>query len=104
MKAIFVTTTSDNRAELENIATKLIESRLAACCQISGPVTSVYHWQGKIERSVEWACTIKTFDLKFSAIESLISEHHHYETPEIIAQELLDVGADYLEWMKNEIV
>ena len=34
--------------------------RLAACVQVSGPITSTYRWQGKVETSQEWLCTIKT--------------------------------------------
>ena len=103
MKAILVTTTSDDRSELETIASELIENRLAACCQISGPVTSIYRWKDKVERSEEWSCTIKSFDSKFAAIESLINKHHHYETPEIIAQEFSHISASYLNWMENEM-
>ena len=38
-----VATTTGNRDEAERIAVTLVERKLAACVQISGPVSSIYH-------------------------------------------------------------
>ena len=37
-----------------------VESGLAACAQISGPVESVYRWQGVVESGKEWRVVFKT--------------------------------------------
>ncbi|MFO8081519.1 MAG: divalent cation tolerance protein CutA, partial [Armatimonadota bacterium] len=42
--------TTDSREEAEAIAEKLVREELAACVQIAGPITSVYRWQGAVER------------------------------------------------------
>src|SRR5690606_22419212 len=48
VKFINVTTTTASEAEARSIARLLVEQRLAACVQISGPIHSVYRWQGEI--------------------------------------------------------
>jgi periplasmic divalent cation tolerance protein len=69
----------------ERIAERLVAERLAACVQISGPITSTYHWKGKIEQEREYVCTAKTSRKNYPEIEKIILELHPYETPEIIA-------------------
>jgi periplasmic divalent cation tolerance protein len=44
----------------ERIAVELVDLRLAACAQVSGPMQSTYRWEGKIENAEEWLCTAKT--------------------------------------------
>ena len=44
---IQISTTCDDREVLEKLAARLVESKVAACCQIEGPVTSVYRWEGQ---------------------------------------------------------
>jgi periplasmic divalent cation tolerance protein len=57
---IEVHTTIDSREAAQKIAEAIVSKRLAACVQVSGPITSTYWWQGKIEQAEEWLCTAKT--------------------------------------------
>lgn len=86
----------------DQIATALIERRLAACVQIVGPVQSVYRWQGAVERAEEWLCLVKSTAEQFAAIESAIRELHSYECPEIIATPIAAGSPDYLAWLSEQ--
>jgi periplasmic divalent cation tolerance protein len=102
MNTMIVTTTADKREELEAIAERLLADQLAACCQIVGPHTSLYRWQGKIEKATEWMCLIKTRRDLYAAVETTIKVLHSYEVPEIIATEI-DLGNEsYLRWLFEE--
>jgi periplasmic divalent cation tolerance protein len=101
--AIMITTTSDDKSELEQIATFLVEDRLAACCQIVGPITSVYRWQAGFERTQEWMCQIKTEDSLYDAVEIAIRQQHHYDEPEIIATQIVRGSAGYLKWLSENV-
>ncbi|HEY5311203.1 MAG TPA: divalent-cation tolerance protein CutA, partial [Pirellulales bacterium] len=57
---IQVVTTVANADEAQRLARQLVERRLAACVQVTGPVTSTYWWQGAIETATEWRCTVKS--------------------------------------------
>ncbi|NTW07811.1 MAG: divalent-cation tolerance protein CutA, partial [Syntrophaceae bacterium] len=69
---IQVTTTTETREEAQKIARCLVEQKLAACAQISGPITSTYRWKGKVETAEEWLCLIKTQESLYSELEKTI--------------------------------
>ena len=97
--SIQITTTNDDLQELEQIAKQLIDQRLAACCQIIGPITSVYRWKEKTEESTEWMCLIKTTAELYDAVETAIQAQHHYDEPEIIATKIERGSPGYLAWI-----
>ncbi len=96
---IEVQTTTARQDEAQQIAQALVEQRVAACVQISGPITSVYRWQGAIEKDQEWRCTAKTTRALFPAVEKAIRELHQYDTPQIIALPIELGSEDYLRWV-----
>jgi periplasmic divalent cation tolerance protein len=100
---IQVATTADKRELAEQIASHLVEGRLAACVQVLGPMTSTYRWQGKIERAEEWLCLAKTRRDLFPQVEAAIRKVHTYEVPEILALPIIAGSPAYLEWMEKEL-
>ncbi len=100
---IQVTTTIDSQDLALQIAENLVKNKLAACAQISGPITSVYEWKEKVERDEEWYCIIKTRKDLFKQIAERIKFLHPYEVPEIIAIPIVNGHQPYLEWI-NSIV
>ena len=100
--AIQITTTTGDRGTAERIATELVDRRLAACVQISGPVDSTYRWQEKIETTEEWLCTIKALAANYLAIEQLIKQIHPYDVPEILAVPVTAGSEAYLEWLRRD--
>lgn len=99
---ILVLTTCDRREVLEEIASELVEQNLAACCQISGPISSVYRWESKVETSQEFSCSIKTKRELFDQVEATILQLHSYEKPEIVFFTISGGNSDYLEWVATE--
>lgn len=98
-----LTTTTGNHELAERIATELVDRRLAACVQITGPIVSIYRWQGEIERSEEWLCVAKTTADHFAAAQALITELHPYETPEIIATPVVAASDAYSKWLQDAL-
>jgi periplasmic divalent cation tolerance protein len=93
---IEVRTTTDDREGARKIALALVSQRLAACVQISGPITSIYWWQGELSETEEWTCTAKTQKKLYTAVEQTIRQNHTYDEPEIIASEIDAGSASYL--------
>ncbi len=98
-----ITTTADNVELLETIASELVSRRLAACVQISGPITSIYRWQGNLERATEWQVTVKTKTDRMPAAMACIRELHTYDVPEIIATPIVDGDSEYFRWIAEQI-
>ena len=68
---IQVATTTGNREDAQRIAAELVDKRLAACVQLGGPITSFYHWEGKLETSQEWMLTVKTTRELYDRVETI---------------------------------
>jgi len=101
-QCIQVFTTTAKERDAQKIAKALVKRRLAACVQVVGPVTSTYHWRGKIETTKEWLCLIKTTTARYRKVETAIMDLHPYEVPEIIAVPVVARYQRYLDWLAAE--
>ena len=100
---IQISTTCDRREILEQIAAKLVADRTAACCQIEGPVTSVYRWEGKTESASEYRLLIKTTTKLFSAVETTVTELHSYQQPQFTAVSIVVASEGYASWIRDSV-
>jgi len=98
-----IVTTVEHRKDAERIARALVEKRLAACVQITGPITSTYRWRGNIETAQEWQCWAKSRRDLYADVERAIRRIHPYEVPEILLLPILAAGDDYLAWLDEEV-
>jgi periplasmic divalent cation tolerance protein len=99
-ETLLVITTLPDREAGERLAVALVEGGLAACVNIGAPVTSVYRWQGQVERASEVMLTIKTTRACYAALEKAIVAGHPYELPEVIAVPVTEGLNDYLAWIE----
>ncbi|MFF3326744.1 divalent-cation tolerance protein CutA [Streptomyces sp. NPDC002889] len=97
-----VLTTTDSADKARELARGAVEARLAACAQITAPVTSVYHWQNAIETAEEWQILFKTTPDCYDALEAHLTAAHDYDTPEIIATPVVRGSAAYAAWVRAE--
>jgi periplasmic divalent cation tolerance protein len=95
--ALVMTTVASEEAA-EEMAEKIVASRLAACVQLL-PVRSVYKWKGETMRDREWLLLVKTRADRTGALEEFIRCSHDYETPEIICLPISAGFAGYLNWI-----
>ena len=102
-EAIVVLMTAANGEEAARLADLLIGAHLAACVQIFPEMESVYRWEGKIERQAEILLLAKTTRSKFEELEREVRALHSYETPEIIALQIVAGSAPYLEWLTSAV-
>ena len=100
---IQISTTTETKEQAEKIAQHIVETKLATCVQIAGQIKSIYHWKGKIEKTDEWLCLIKTRATLYNKVETAIKQLHSYETPEIIAVPIVKGSKKYLNWIDHEL-
>jgi len=93
--------TCPDEATAQNLATSLVEEKLAACVNILPKVLSVYSWQGTIQQDQECLLLIKSNKQTFAAIQEHILARHPYELPEIIAVPIEDGLKPYLQWIDD---
>lgn len=97
-----VLTTLEGEEDATRLARSAVEARLAACAQVLGPITSVYHWQGQVETAQEWLCLLKTTADRLDELTAHLKAEHPYEVPEVIATPITGGNPDYLAWVTAE--
>lgn len=97
-----VQTTTDSRAEAEELAQAAVTERLAACAQVAGPVASSYWWEGELQRSEEWLVLLKLPASRYEDLAEFLADRHSYDDPEIIATPIVAGSRSYLDWLSNE--
>jgi periplasmic divalent cation tolerance protein len=90
-------------SEGERIAHLLLEKHLIACCNILPGISSVYRWQGKMEKSAEVLLLMKSTFEQYPEIEKAIRSEHSYEVPEILAVPVTKGSESYLKWINQTI-
>ena len=98
MKYCMIIVTCPSEAQAQDLASGIIEKRLAACVQLS-PITSFYVWKGKVHKDPEIRLTIKTRSELYDPLEKFIVTCHGYEVPQIIQVPIEKGLPAYLEWI-----
>lgn len=94
---LYVTCPSAEAAQ--TLGEQLIGDRVAGCINILGPGTSLFYWQGRLDRAEEWVLLAKTPKARVHACVDTIKRHHPYETPCILSFETHSHNPDYTSWI-----
>lgn len=98
-----VLTTAGTREEAARIARALVDRRLAACVNLTGPIQSVYRWKGEVETAEEWLLLAKTTVAAVDQVRAAIQELHSYELPECIVLPIEGGSQEYLAWIGENV-
>ncbi|MCM8803814.1 MAG: divalent-cation tolerance protein CutA [Candidatus Omnitrophica bacterium] len=101
MKFIQIITTCPDKKRCKNIIKKILNEKLASCCQIIGPIESHYWWENRIEKSKEWIIFIKCKKENYKKIEKKIKQEHPYKIPEIISFEISNLSNEYSNYLSQ---
>lgn len=86
----------------ESIGRRLVEERLAACANVISGVTSVYWWEGAVQRDSEALVIMKTRASVVEALAERVVALHPYEVPEVLALPVLGGFEPYIDWVRRE--
>ena len=89
-------------ASAADLAAQLVERRLAACVNVIPGVTSIYRWEGAVQRDDESLLVIKTSDETLSRLMQELPALHPYDVPEIVTLEPSVVHDAYAAWVNTE--
>jgi periplasmic divalent cation tolerance protein len=94
-------TTVATLEDASRLAQEAVETHLAACVQVDGPVTSHYQWMGRMESAQEYRLMFKFLPEQAESLETWIGAHHPYDTPEWIVTRAEHVSEKYLSWARG---
>ncbi|KCZ74710.1 hypothetical protein H311_04322 [Anncaliia algerae PRA109] len=102
-KLVIIETTTNNEGKANEIASKLIEMKLAGCIQIS-KINSYYKYDNKLCNDEEYLIRIKSTKSYFKNVEQVLLDIHNYELPEIICYECVYASKKYKEFINNSLI
>ena len=84
------------------VAEALVRAKLAACVNLSAPITSVYEWEGKLETAPEIAVLIKTRRALADEVIAAARPLHPYSVPCFVILPIEGGSEDYLGWVRAQ--
>jgi periplasmic divalent cation tolerance protein len=100
---VLVLTTLPADHDVEALARRLVDERLAACVNLLPPMRSVYRWRGAVEAADERQVLIKTLASRVPALERRLRELHPYDIPEFVVLPITGGGQAYLDWVAESV-
>ena len=103
MTPVIVLTTVGASFDPRQLATELVDLRLAACVNVIPKIHSVYRWQGKIEQDDEQLLLIKTAEELLEELKQALFSRHPYEVPEFVVIRPEHLSDAYCEWLISSL-
>ncbi len=94
--------TFPNRDEAFSVAGALLEKQLIACANVHSEVTSLYRWEGAIQKEEEAVMVAKTSENRVKAAIAMIKGMHSYQIPCILAYPAGDGLPAFAQWVAAE--
>ncbi len=86
----------------ERLGRMAVEKRLAACANILPGMTSLYHWEGKLQREPEALLVLKTTETARTSLIELLVRAHPYDLPAISFVAVAGGHPPFLDWVATE--
>lgn len=102
MDICLVYVTVGGETEARDIGRALVETRLAACVNIHGPVQSLYRWDGAIQEDTEVVLIAKTRESLVPNLTQKVLALHSYDCPCIVAIPVSGGNPAFLNWVMEE--
>lgn len=87
----------------KDLATQVLQARLAACANWFSPSTSMYWWKGKLESTQECILILKTTKRLSSSLTKKILKHHPYSTPAILSLRVDSANSEFVKWTQSQV-
>lgn len=94
--------TIDTQENAEKLCEQLLHEKLIACANIYPAGTSMYEWEGQLERNSEHVMILKTVSEKVEQLKHHILIHHPYECPCIVVLKSNNAHTEYAHWIKTQ--
>jgi periplasmic divalent cation tolerance protein len=87
----------------EALVARLVEEGVVACGNILPGVTSIYRWQGAVERASEAMVVFKTTARGAERLVRRVPELHPFDVPEVLVLPVTAGHGPYMEWVAENV-
>jgi periplasmic divalent cation tolerance protein len=97
---LYVTCASEEEAI--KIGETLVTENLIACANVLGRTTSIFRWEGKVQRENEVALILKTRSELVENVSARVKTLHSYKLPCVVSIAVTGGNPDFLNWIEQE--
>ena len=101
MRVDLVIVTHPDSEAAERLVSNLVSRRLIACGHLLPRGTSLFFWDGSLQREEEVTLLLKTIPENRELLEQEILREHPYQVPEILFLAADHVTAGYAAWVQE---
>ncbi len=98
----FLYVTAANAEQAKTIGEALVAERLVACVNILSPMSSIYWWQGQIQRDTEAVLIAKTRAELVERVIARVKALHSYTVPCVVSLAVEAGNPAFLQWIADE--
>jgi len=102
MAVCLVYVTAESREQATRIGRALVGEGLAACANVSGPITAIFRWEGAVQEGEEYVLIAKTRDSLVDRLQERVKALHSYDCPCVVALPIAGGHPPFLEWIEAE--
>ena len=102
MATRFLYVTAANAEQAKTIGEALVAERLVACVNILAPMSSIYWWQGQIQRDTEAVMIAKTRAELVEQVTARVKALHSYAVPCVVSLAVEGGNPAFLQWIADE--
>lgn len=101
---VVIYTTWPDADTAERVGAEAVAERLAACANVLAPMTSIYRWEGAVDRVLETPMLLKTSSARADRLRDFILARHPYEVPCVLAWPSMPEGSNptFMAWVLKE--
>ena len=81
-----------------------MENKLAACVNMHPSATSVFMWEGKLQKEKEVILLAKTRTDMAQKVMVEIKHHHPYDVPALYSFPIDKGDAQYMSWVDQQLL
>lgn len=94
--------TVKDKGEGISIGSVLVETKLAACANVSDGLTSIFAWEGKIQTEDEALLIVKTRAGLTDRATAEIIRLHSYDCPCVVSLPITGGNQEFINWIGQE--
>jgi periplasmic divalent cation tolerance protein len=102
MATRFLYVTAADAEQAKTIGEALVQERLVACVNILAPMSSIYWWQGEIQRDTEAVLIATTRAELVERVIARVKALHSYTVPCVVSLAIEQGNPDFLGWIEAE--
>lgn len=103
LAARVVLVTAPDPGAAESLVRQLVEEGVVACGNILPGITSIYRWQGRVERETEVLVVFKTTPAGADRLVERVPELHPYDVPEVLVLPVEAGHRPYVQWIDENV-